>query len=113
MFKSPSDLEDWLKDNKSKVLEIEKEEDGVVDTASLRLSDVVLIRHHDTDDYLSDQALLLKGEGMVGTEDGSESLPYAFFEIALTEQWSAQAQPERLTLKTERGHYLIKAKNAT
>lgn len=113
MFESPPDLERWLKDNRSRVLEIEKEEDGVLDTATLRLSDVVLIRHHDTDDYLSDQALLLKGKGVVATEDGNESLPFAFFEIALTDQWSAQAQPDGLALKTKRGSYLIRTKNAT
>lgn len=90
MFESATELEDWFKGNKSKTLQIEKDEDGVCDSTTLRLSDVVLIQHHDIDDYLSDHAFLLKGEGIVQAENGIETLPYAFFEIALTEQWSAR-----------------------
>ncbi len=113
MFTSTADLKRWLKGNSGRVLEIEKEEDGILDTTALRLSDVVLIRHHDTDDYLSDHALLLKGEGVVAADAGSEPLPYAFFEIALTDQWSARAEPGRLALQTERGSYVIKPEKKT
>lgn len=107
MHQSPDTLRQWLQDNKDRLLIIRKEEDGHLDRITIRLHDVDLVHHNDTDDYLSDQALLLKGEGTVSTDQGLAPLPSSTFEISLTDQWSVASNHRRLQLQTERGNYSI------
>ncbi|HKM43621.1 MAG TPA: hypothetical protein VJZ70_06475 [Limnochordia bacterium] len=107
MNQSPDKLQQWLQENKDRVLNIRKEEDGHQDRVTIRLRDVDMVRHQDTDNYLSDQALLLRGEGTVSTESGMAPLPSDTFEISLTDQWSVALNHRSLQLQTERGHYSI------
>ncbi|MCK9525479.1 MAG: hypothetical protein M0R49_06080 [Limnochordia bacterium] len=107
MSQSPDKLQKWLQDNKDRVLTIQKEEDGHLDRITIRLRDVDMVRHQDTDDYLSDQALLLIGEGTVRTSGGRAPLPSGTFEISLTDHWSVSSNHRSLQLQTERGNYSI------
>lgn len=107
MKQSPENIRAWLEAHKDQVLKIEKEEDGDLDQATIRLQDVEYVEHHDTDDYLSDQALLLKGEGTVRAAEGEAKLPAGIYEIALTDQWFSASDDQSLHLSTERGSYRI------
>ncbi len=107
MHQSPDKIQQWLQDNKDRVLTIRKEEDGHLNKITIRLQDVDMVHHQDTDDYLSDQALLLKGEGTVSIDGGTAPLPSDTFEISLTDQWSASSNHRSLQLQTERGNYSI------
>lgn len=106
---SPQALTKWFGPYKNSTLQIRKEENGDKDIAELELKDVDVTLHKDHDDYLSAQALLLKAVGTVATDLGKESLPYNFYEIPLTDHWSASADQHTLRLDTERGHYIIRA----
>lgn len=107
MEQSPDKLHEWFKMHKNKMLTIFKVEDGDLDMANIKLRDIKLVQHKDPDDYLSARALLLRGEGMVRTSSGMESLPGQTFEIALTDQWSSETHGHSLHLYTERGNYTI------
>lgn len=100
-------LRQWLEENKDRELIIRKEEDGQENRITIRLQDIDMVQHHDTDDYLSDQALLLQGPGTVRTDEGLEPLPADAFEISLTDKWSARSDHRKLQLITERADYSI------
>ncbi len=107
MLQSPNTLRQWLEQNKDRELIIRKEEDGRQNRITIRLQDVDMVQHNDTDDYLSEQALLLRGPGTVRTGEGLEPLPSDVFEISLTDRWSASANHRSLQLQTERAEYSI------
>lgn len=107
MTQSPEKIRSWLDAHRDEELRIWKLEDGQENRARIHLEDVQLVQHHDTDDYLSDQALLLKGRGTVETPAGEALLPGQTFEISLTDQWFSAADEHSLQLSTERGSYRI------
>lgn len=111
MDQSPEKIQKWLDEHKNMVLNIRKEEDGDLDSARMRLKDVKFVRHEDTDDYLSDQAFLLIGEGSIDTDTGPEEVPAQTFEIALTDRWFSAVDNHGLHLNTERGSYAIELEN--
>ena len=104
---SPQEIKSWLLTHHNAWIRIHKEEDGDQDLAELELKDVKLVPHRDYDNYLSAHALLLNGRGTIATEFGNKSLPHDFYEIALTNRWSASTDKNTLRLQTERGHYTI------
>ena len=59
MLQSPNTLRQWLEENKDRELIIRKEEDAA-EQNHYPLQDVDMVQHNDTDDYLSEQALLLR-----------------------------------------------------
>lgn len=107
MQQSPEKLKTWLEAHKDQVLKIQKEEDDDLDQATIKLQEVEYAEHHDTDDYLAVQALLLKGEGTVLAGEGEAKLPAGIYEIALTDQWFSASDDKSLHLSTERGSYRI------
>jgi hypothetical protein len=104
---SQEEIKKWLEEHKEQVLKITKVENGDLDLAAIKLKGVSFVQHRHTDDYLSTQALLLRGEGTVSTPHGRESLPGAAFEIALTDNWDGRRDGNSLHLKTERASYTI------
>ena len=74
MQQSQEEIKKWLEQHKEQVLKITKVENGDLDLAAIKLKGVSFVQHRHTDDYLSTQALLLRGEGTVSTPHGRESL---------------------------------------
>lgn len=107
MEQSPEKIRKWLEQHKDQVLSIRKEEDGDQDSARIKLKDVKYVNHKDTDDYLSDQAFLLLGEGTITTDTGVEEIPGHTYEIALTDKWFSAVDDYSIHLSTERGSYAI------
>ncbi|MGB4431921.1 hypothetical protein [Candidatus Darwinibacter acetoxidans] len=112
MQQSTEKIRSWFDRHRQKELRIRKEEDDDLDEARIRLEDVEVVQHHDTDGYLSSQAVLLKGEGTVVAAHGEEPLPGRTFEISLTDRWFSAADDCSLHLNTVRGSYHIEIINS-
>ena len=104
---SPEKIRSWFDRHRQKELRIRKDEDGDLDVSRIRLEDVEFIQYHGTDDYLSPQAILLKGEGTVAVVDGEEPIPGGTYEISLDDPWFSAAHDSSLHLSTDRASYLI------
>jgi hypothetical protein len=107
MQQSPEQILSWLKAHQGQELRIEKTGGGDLDLCTIRLEDVELVEHQDAEGYLSPQALLLKGKGVVNTAQGGGPLPGQTFEIPLAGRWFSAADRRMLHLSTERTSYHI------
>lgn len=89
-------------------IRIVKEEMDDLDETLLELDDVSYAGGSSIDDYIPKYALLLKGNGVVGTTmNNYEELPSESFEIALEEDTVYEFDGKRFFIKNSRGVYMI------
>ncbi|MBB3114747.1 hypothetical protein FHS18_006905 [Paenibacillus phyllosphaerae] len=102
-------LSDWLEEQTSRSLLIQKEEQGDLDQVMIHLNKIDYRpgTTNGNDDYTNSSALLLHGEGVVLTDAEQPPLPGNVFEIPLEGLTKVEAEGTRALLQTERGTYHI------
>ncbi|MFA9558601.1 hypothetical protein ACERII_14935 [Evansella sp. AB-rgal1] len=110
------ELTEWLERQKEHTLLISKQEfvtgkNEIMDhdQVRLQLKDVSVrsIEHHDEDDYLADQEIILHGQGMVRTDIGESELPQGVYEIPLFGEVKTINEAEAMKVETEKAIYTI------
>ncbi|MGO4886511.1 hypothetical protein ACJ2A9_02025 [Anaerobacillus sp. MEB173] len=98
-----------LTNMKGSEITIEKEERHDIDRNTLELENVSIVKQaRDDDDYVDPYTIQLKGKGTVINKNGSSPLPLNSYELSLKELHSIEASNEFLTIKTDRGTYILK-----
>jgi hypothetical protein len=102
-------VSEWLKNNLNKKILIRKQEKEDLDEVllHLKLTEYRGERSNAIDNYISDSALLLHGNGSVITDGLEVELPSNTFEIPLNGIEQAEANKDTLSFKTERAQYLL------
>lgn len=111
MEESPLTIEEFneqLQQWNGQKIRIVKEEMDDLDETLLDLDDVSYVKGSGIDDYIPKYALLLKGNGVVGTTmNNYEELPSESFEIPLEEDTIYEFDGKRFFITTSRGVYMI------
>ncbi len=111
MEESPLTIEefnDQLQQWSGHKVRIVKEEMDDLDETLLALDDVSYAKGSSVDDYIPKYALLLKGNGVVGTTmNNYEELPFESFEIPLDEDTKYEYDGKRFFINNSRGVYMI------
>lgn len=99
----------WFEANREKCIMIKKEEQQDIDQIEIELQDVGLMGYMDTvDDYLSTQAILLRGSGSIETHNGKrQSLPEDSYEIPYRESFHGVQNEKGIEIQTESANYFI------
>ncbi|BBH20664.1 hypothetical protein Back11_20090 [Paenibacillus baekrokdamisoli] len=102
-------LSEWLNSNTHKDIIIKKQEEGDLDEVHLRLSGIDYrgVQMDAIDEYTSDHALLLHGNGIVINDGNELALPLHIFEIPLHGLSRAEVNEGSFFLETERATYLL------
>jgi hypothetical protein len=102
-------LSEWLNNNMNKKFLIRKQEQEDLDEVliHLKLIEYKGERSDVIDDYTSDSALLLHGNGSVITNGLEVELPSNTFEIPLNGLKQAKADKDSLSFETERANYSL------
>jgi hypothetical protein len=102
-------LSEWLVGNMNKQILIQKKEQGDLDEVQIQLKNIEHRgeRNNAIDDYTSDSALLLHGDGSVITNGLEVDLPANIFEIPLSGLKQVKVHQDSLSFKTERAHYML------
>ena len=102
------EFNDQLQQWSGQKIRIVKEEMDDLDETLLELDNVSYTEGSSIDDYIPKYALLLKGNGVVGTTmNNYEELPSESFEIALEEDTIYEFDGKRFFITTSRGVYMI------
>ncbi len=97
-----------LREWSGKRVKVEKHEVEDRDEALINLETVSYEKGSSIDDYESQTALQLNGEGLIETtEDNFEKLPSDAFELPLEADAHYEFDGERLVMRTSRGDYVI------
>ncbi len=103
-----ADIQNLLATWKGQTIRVVKEELENVDQAYLHLTDVRLKEvTRDTDDYLANRAIELVGGGETVEESGEAVLPYARYDLPLTDLHDVEANQDHLVFKNDRASYTI------
>lgn len=99
----------WFEANMEKSIIIKKEEQKDIDRIEIELQDVGLMSFSDTvDEYLSKQAILLRGNGSIETHDGNkQNLPEDSYEIPYRESFHGVRNEKGIEIQTESANYFI------
>jgi hypothetical protein len=102
----------WLNTHAHREIEIHKVEDEDVDVVQLFLDHTTFrqIERHDPDDYLSDYAIMLHGQGHIQGAIQAASLPQAVYEIPVAEGCFVELEGDKLRISTQRAVYLLHSK---
>ncbi|WEG13735.1 hypothetical protein PU629_05050 [Pullulanibacillus sp. KACC 23026] len=93
---------------KGQTLLIVKEELNNIDQAYLQLEDVQIQEiSRDTDDYLANRSIQLIGGGETVETSGEAPLPYARYDIPLTEIGEVKQEGNQLKLTNDRATYTV------
>jgi hypothetical protein len=102
---------DWFECNIGKSMMIQKKDQNDTDQVEFMLDDVSLMRYSDTlDDYISPEAIVLRGDGIIETHDGQkQKLPDHIFEIPFNGsiQGFQEENENKINIQTENAHYSI------
>ncbi|WP_280770293.1 hypothetical protein [Salipaludibacillus daqingensis] len=116
MNESVQAVSEWLELQKEKTLLITKKELAVEknesfdeDQVQIQLNrvDVRKIERHDEDGYLSDDEVILHGEGHIHSDKGEVELPQNVFEIPLYGEIITHKENSRMKIETERANYTM------
>jgi hypothetical protein len=101
---------DWLRTQENRSLTIRKEEEGHTDTIDLELQEVQIRERQPYDDYIAEDAILLRGEGRLHNGEELVPLPGDSFEIPITDRLEYVRDSGRTTIRTDRAVYDIETK---
>lgn len=92
-----------------------KQEDGDIDQTVMSLEHVTYVGRGETiDGYVSSRALQLRGEGTVQTAGGErQPLPFARYDIPLTDDCHIQHNQNTILIETERAEYTVTPRAST
>lgn len=116
MSEMMNELESWLETQKGSSIRIRKEErltgkQEIFDIDEIKLQlDTISIREieaPDPDDYLSNQELVLRGEGSIYSDQGKERLPQDTYEIPLDSKVVTRKEGTGYIVETETAIYHI------
>ncbi|MDG5786088.1 hypothetical protein QA612_01200 [Evansella sp. AB-P1] len=109
-------LTEWLERQKDRNLVIYKEElatgkQEVIDQdrVQMLLENITArtIEHHDEDDYLADQEIILHGVGHIYSDEGIMELPQQVYEIPLLGEITTHNEKNIVKVETEKAIYTI------
>jgi hypothetical protein len=109
---SAQDICNWFQSHIDKSVLIEKEEQQDKDRIDLQVREVRYLNQNDTvDDYIPNQALILRGVGTIQNQKGEQQrLPDDYYEIPLDGNIQGVRKESGIEIQTERAHYVIELK---
>jgi hypothetical protein len=110
MATTPDEAVQWIARHRNQPLRIVKREANDRDEIRLELDEVEVrrSRRYDPENYTADEAIVLRGSGLVIADGGTAApLPLETYEIPLDVGFTAQESGNGLIITNERADYSI------